>query len=169
MENAAIQAGELELFKEKIKDIRISVLTTLEQDGDLHGRPMYTHGVEPDGTLWYFTYEDSNKVREIRQNNRVALGFSNESSETYVNAAGIAQVVRDQAKIDELWNDGLKAWFPNGKGDPNITLLKIKMHQAEYWDRAGGRMATLFQQVKAALTGQPDTTARNEKLGEEPE
>jgi general stress protein 26 len=86
-----------------------------------------------------------------------------------VNASGTAQVVRDQAKIDELWHDGLKAWFPNGKDDPNISLLKIKMHQAEYWDRAGGRMATLFQQVKAALTGQPDSNQRNEKLGDEPQ
>ena len=164
---ASMQRAELELLKDKIKDIRYAMLSTVEEDGDIHMRPMATHDMDEDGTLWFFTYDDSNKVREIRQNSRVGLGYENHSAETYVTAAGIAEVVKDKAKINELWSDLLKAWFPNGKDDPRVALLKVTLHQAEYWDRPGGKMVTIFEMVKAKFTGQPDKSGHNEKLGSE--
>lgn len=164
---ASMQGAEFELLKDKIKDIRFAMLSTVEEDGDIHMRPMATHDMDEDGTLWFFTYDDSNKVREIRQNPRVGLGYENHTAETYVTAAGIAEVVKDRAKIDEIWSDLLKAWFPNGKDDPRIALLKVTLHQAEYWDRPGGKMVTIFEMVKAKFTGQPDKSGRNEKLGSE--
>ncbi len=163
-----LQQTEFEALKEKIKDIKFANLTTLELDGDLHTRPMSTHGVDADGTLWFLTYRNSNKVREVQANNRVSLSYSDHNADTYVAASGTAQVVDDRQKIHELWNDGLKAWFPDGPDDPNITLLRVKPHQAEYWDRPGGKMMTLFEMAKAALTGQPDQSARDVKLGDEP-
>lgn len=169
MQPQAMQPTQVDTLKDKIKDIRIAILTTQEPDGDFHGRPMYTQEMDPDGSLWFFTHEDSNKVREVRRNNKVSLSYSDEASETYVATSCTAEVVKDRAKIDQLWSDMLKAYFPNGKDDPNIALLKINTHQAEYWDRPGGRMASLFQQVKGAITGQQDTGGRNEKLGDEPQ
>jgi len=166
--STAIRPQELDTLKDKIKDIRYATLTTLETDGDFHSRPMYTHGLDDDGTLWFFTYEDSRKVEEIKANNRVGINYSDETAETYVSLAGTAEVKKDKAKIDALWNDGLKAWFPKGKDDPNITLLKVDFHQAEYWDKPGGKVNSLFQMAKGALTGQPDSSGRNEKFGEEP-
>ena len=163
-----LQQTEFEALKEKIKDIKFASMTTVELDGDLHSRPMSTHGMDPDGTLWFLTYKNSNKVRELQRNQHVSLAYSDHSADTYVAASGLAEVVDDRQKIHELWNDGLKAWFPNGKDDPNITLVKVKPHQAEYWDRPGGKMMTLFEMAKAAITGQPDKTARDVKFGDEP-
>lgn len=163
-----LQPSELNTLKEKIKDIRIAMLTTQERDGDFHARPMAMHDVDPDGSMWFFTYDDANKVREIEGNNRVALGFSDPGPETYVSLSGTAEVVKDRQKIYALWNDGLKAWFPEGKDDPRIALIKVTTHQGEYWDRPGGKMVTLFEMAKAAVTGQPDQSARNEKFGDEP-
>ncbi len=165
--STTLQPQELELLKDKIKDIDYAILTTQEPDGDLHSRPMYTHGVDPDGTLWFFTHASDRKVQEIQRNNRVSLSYSDHGSETYVTLAGTAQMTQDKAKIDELWVDGLKAWFPEGKDGPNVALLKIRAHQGEYWDRPGGKIVTLFEMAKAAVTGQPDTSQRNEKFGEQ--
>ncbi len=144
------------------------MLTTQEQDGDVHSRPMATHEMDAEGTLWFFTYEDSNKVQEIRANNCVSLAYSDPGPETYVSLSGNAEVVKDKAKIDELRQDFLKAWFPEGKDDRRISLIKVSAHQGEYWDRPGGRMMILFEMAKGALTGQPDRSGRNEKFGEEP-
>ncbi|OUJ71401.1 pyridoxamine 5'-phosphate oxidase family protein [Hymenobacter crusticola] len=165
---SAIQPQELDLLKDKIKDISYAMLTTQEQDGDFHTRPMYTHGVDDDGTLWFFTYNDSRKVEEIHRNSRVGISYAENDAQTYVTLAGTAEVIRDEAKIDELWVGGLKAWFPKGKGDPNITLLKIQPHQGEYWDKPGGKINSLFQMAKGALTGAPDNSQHNEKFGEQP-
>lgn len=163
-----IQPDELYKLKEEIKDIRTAMLTTLREDGNFHSRPMSVNKVDDDGTIWFFSYETSNKVWEIGQNNHVSLGFSDTGSETYVALSGTAEVVKDKRKIDELWNDVLKTWFPNGKDDPTITLVKVRMHSAEYWDRPGGKMMQLFQMAKGALTGKPDTGGRDEKFGDEP-
>lgn len=167
MQAATLKPHEFDELKEKIKDIRIAMMTTQEDDGDFHSRPMATHAIEEDGTMWFFTYNESNKVQEIGQNNRVSLTFSDTGAETYVSTSGMAQVVNDRTKIDALWNDGLKAWFPKGKDDPNIRLIKVNIHQGEYWDRPGGKMMTLFEMAKAAVTGQPDRSGRDVKLGDE--
>ncbi len=164
-----LNATERETLKTKIKDIRIAMLTTQEVDGDFHTRPMAAQEMDPDGTMWFFTYENSNKVAEVNQNPRIALGFSDPDSEVYVSTSGYAEVVNDRAKVDELWNDTLKTWFPKGKDDPNLTLLKVTTHAGEYWDRPGGKMMTFLEMAKGALTGQPDKSGRNEKFGDEPQ
>ena len=52
---------------DKIKDIRIAMMTTAEPDGSLHARPMYTQKPEENGTLWFFTEQDSKKVHEVKK------------------------------------------------------------------------------------------------------
>jgi general stress protein 26 len=157
--------NELNTLREKIEKIDFAMLTTLEDDGDFHSRPMSTQKMDNDGTLWFFTYDDSTKVDEIQRDKRVSLTYTDKSSETYVAAAGKAELVKDRAKINELWQDVLKAWFPKGKEDPRIALLKVTLHQAEYWDRPGGKMVKLFQVAKAIITGEQDKGGRNVKLG----
>lgn len=164
----SLKPNELEALKGKIKDIEIAMMTTQEPDGDFHTRPMRAHEVDEEGFMWFFSYEDSNKVNEIRQNNRVALGFADPDSETYVSTSGMAEVVKDQAKINELWDDALKTWFPKGKDDPNVCLIKVSTHAGEFWDRPGGKMMTFVEMVKGAVTGESDKTGRNEKFGDEP-
>ncbi|QJD77032.1 pyridoxamine 5'-phosphate oxidase family protein [Spirosoma rhododendri] len=159
---------EIDKLRDKITDIRIAMLTTQETDGDFHTRPMAASEMDPDGTMWFFTYDNSNKVAEIHQNNRVALGFSDTSSEVYVSVTGRADVVKDQAKINDLWNDALKTWFPQGKDDPSISLLKVTIHAGEFWDQPGGKAGKLLAIAKGALTGSADHTNRNEKFGDEP-
>ncbi|RYC69427.1 MULTISPECIES: pyridoxamine 5'-phosphate oxidase family protein [Spirosoma] len=163
-----LNAMELDKLKDRIKDIRIAMLTTLESDGDFHTRPMATHEIDEDGSMWFFTYDNSTKVAEIQQDQRVSVAFSDPGSEVYVTTTGRADVVRDRAKIDELWSDFLKTWFPNGKEDPHIALLKVTIHGGEYWDRPGGKMVKLFEMAKGALTGDADKTGRNEKFGDVP-
>ena len=59
----------------------------------------------------------------------------------------------------------LKAWFPKGKDNLNITLLKIWLHQGEYENQPGGKINSLFQMAKGALTGEPNYSQRNKKFG----
>ena len=165
----SLNSAELDKLKAQIKDITTAMFTTYGLNGDLHTRPMAALEMDPDGTMWFFTYKESNKVQEIGQNNRVALGFADPGSETYVATSGLAEVVNDQAKVNELWGDFLKTWFPNGKEDPSLTLLKVTTHAGEYWDRPGGKMLLLFEIAKGALTGESDKSGRDEKLGGKPQ
>ena len=129
-----LSPDEFETIKRNIQDIRIALLTTQGPDGNLRTRPMATHQLDPDGTMWFFTRDDSTKVAHIRQHPAIALGFSNPQSQVSVATAGQAAVVKDQARVDALWNDSMTDWFPEGKDDPNIVLLKITTEAGECWE-----------------------------------
>lgn len=134
-----------------IKGIRIAMLTSITPEGDLHSRPMATQEVEFDGDLWFFTGANSPKVDYLEKDPRVNVSFCNPEDQNYVSVSGTAKLVRDQKKIDELWNPTLKAWFPDGKDDPNVALLKITVTGAEYWDAPSSVIAHIAGFVKNKL------------------
>lgn len=132
METASI--AEQEKVWDLIKDIKFAMFGTQGTDGRLYARPMANQKRDADGYLWFFTSADSAKVDEIVHNPNVVLSYAEPEKSNYVSICGAAMVVRDQGKIDELWSDFLKAWFPEGKDDPNVTLICVEPHSAEYWD-----------------------------------
>ena len=147
-----------------IKGIRIAMLTTIEADGSLRSRPMGTQEQDFTGNLWFFTGASSEKVSEIQRNQHVNLGYANPEDNRYVSVSGTANLVRDQAKINELWNPMLKAWFPKGKDDPDLALLHIDVHAAEYWDSPSSTMVQIAGFLKAITTGKQAQGGENEKL-----
>jgi general stress protein 26 len=155
---------EHKALKDKIKDIKLAMLTTVEPDGELHTRPMATHEMEDDGTLWFFTYNNSAKAKEIQHDRQISLSYTDTSSETYVCATGTAAISQDIDKMEELWNPALKAWFPEGLDEPHIALLKVKLHRAEYWDEPGGKLVSLFRMAKAIAKGEKHDAHYHEKL-----
>ncbi|WP_460996653.1 pyridoxamine 5'-phosphate oxidase family protein [Spirosoma harenae] len=159
---------EIETLRDKIKGIRVAMMTTLSEDGNFHTRPMATQEMEDDGTMWFFAYDNAPKINEVDKNSQVTLSFSDSGSETYVVTYGYSEVVKDKAKMDELWSDALNTWFPKGKDDPSIVLLKVTTQAGEYWDHPGGKVMSLLAMARGAITGQPDLSSRNEKLGGQP-
>ncbi len=121
-------------IKQHIQAIRTALLTTQAPDGSLRTRPMATHQLDPDGTMWFFTRHDSVKVAHIRHQSAIALGFADPQAGVTVATSGQAQIIQDQAKVDALWDESLRDWFPEGKDDPNIILLRITTQAGEYWD-----------------------------------
>lgn len=147
-----------------IKDIDIAMMTTIEPDGSLRSRPMSTQQSESDGDLWFFSYANTAKVDEIERDRRVNLSYSSADKNTWISVSGTANVVKDRAKMDELWTPILKAWFPDGVEDPNLALLKVEVEQAEYWDTASGKVIQLVGFVKALVTGNEFNPGDNVKL-----
>lgn len=152
------------ILKDKIKDIKIAMLTTIDEHGELRSRPMTTHTIENDGIIWFFTNDFSPKVNEIKQHQNVALSYSDPDDDIYVSISGTAELVRDHKKMAELWNPILKAWFPEGLNDPDLALMKISITQAEYWDAPGNKMVQLFGMAKAIMAGEEYEQGSNEKF-----
>ena len=146
-----------------IKSAKFAMLVT-EDGGHLRGRPMAASQKDFDGTLWFFTRASSHKVNEVADDNRVCVTYAEPSRQDYVSLSGKAALVRDQAEIDRHWSAILKAWFPNGKDDPEVALLKITVEQAEYWDTPNSRIVQLFGYAKAAITGQPPKVGESKKV-----
>ena len=141
---------------DKIKDIKIAMMTTIEQGQELHSRPMYTTKPEEDGTLWFFTEEDSSKVQEVREDRHISLSYADLADNVYVAISGTARVVTDRAKIKELWSEPLRGWFPKGSDDPNIALLKVTIDRGEFWDTPNSTLLRAYAYAKAVVTGERD-------------
>jgi general stress protein 26 len=143
----------IEKLKGMLEGIDFAMLTTIA-NGKLRSRPMSTQEMDENGDLWFFTSDETHKVDEIEADDRVLVAYSAPDDNTYVSVFGHAKVSRDQAKIDELWNPVHKAWFPEGKDDPHLCLLKITIEEVEYWDSPNSKLVELAGFVKALVTGQ---------------
>jgi general stress protein 26 len=146
---------DLKTIASLIKAARIALLTTKSVHGDLHSRPLATQEAEFNGELWFFTQDPSEKVSDILVNPQVNVAF--ESGKGYLSIAGNAEVVHDRAKVDEYWSPAVEAWFPEGKDDPTVALIRVRPVSAEFWAADAPGVVTAFRLAKAVLTGgQPD-------------
>ncbi|WP_114782270.1 pyridoxamine 5'-phosphate oxidase family protein [Botryobacter ruber] len=164
MNNDQNTQENLRKLTDKIKDIDIAMMTTQEPDGMLRSRPMRTMETKDDGVLWFFTGYDSAKSQELKQDSHVNLSYAKPGDNLYVSVSGRATLSRDKAKIDELWNPALKAWFPEGKDDPNIGLIKVTIDHAEYWDSPNSAVVHLIGVAKAVVTGERYEPGDNRKI-----
>ncbi len=165
MSDATQTTDDVQKLARLIKGIDFGMLTTLDADGRLYSRPMSHNGnVEFDGDVWFFTYGDTPKVHEIENRPQVNVSFSSPKDQTYVSLAGRAELSRDKAKIKELWDPSLKAWFPDGLDTPDIALLKVSVEKAEYWDTPSSPIAHTIGLVKSLTTGQGGNVGDNKKV-----
>ena len=155
--------NSIEKIRKLTEDIDFCMLTTIDA-GHMRSRPMSTQQTDFDGDLWFFTDDNTHKIDEIAKDNRVCAAYAKPASDTYVSISGRAEVVRDPAKMEELWSPILKAWFPDGLEDPHLCLLKVTAEQAEYWDSPSGKLVQLFGFVKAIATGEEADWGENKKV-----
>jgi general stress protein 26 len=156
MTNSHNNNDSIKKIRELIQDIDYAMLTTVDSDGKLHSRPMATNReVEFDGDVWFFTYVNSLKVDEINHRHEVNVSYAAPNKQSYVSLSGIAEVIRDRHKLEELWQPQLKAWFPKGLDEPEIALIKVNVEKAEYWDSPSSIIANAISLAKAVTTGKP--------------
>jgi len=94
-------------------------------------------------TLFFFVGKD----------NRMAGGgpamvqFVSKGQDYFACLAGRATIDNDRAMVDKLWSRAAEAWFPGGKDDPNLALLRFDIDDAELWEAdmsLGGKLKMLF-------------------------
>jgi general stress protein 26 len=137
---------------EMIKDIRIAMLSTVTPDGSIHSRPMATQEANFAGELLFLTRQESSKSDEIVHQSRVTLNYVDSKNYRFVSLSGHAALEKDRAIIHKLWNPLYKAWFPQGEADPQITVIRVEVDEAEYWDAPGNGLVRGYQMLKAAVT-----------------
>jgi len=156
---------QLKDLREKIKDVRFGMFTTVDPDGKLSSRPMTSQQVDDQGQIWFFTSDVTDFVRHLHEHPRVNVSFSDPEDSLYVSIAGEAELTRDRAKIDELWNPLAAAWFDGGKDDAHLALIRVHIDSAEYWDTHSSKMTQLYALAKAALTGKaPHDLGEHKKI-----
>jgi general stress protein 26 len=105
------------------------------------------------GNFWFLSASDSDKNQEIAADSRVQIFISNTSNYEFLSVYGKATISRDREKIDEFWSDIAKAWFPEGKDDPRVTVIKVQPEQGFYWDTKDGKLVSMIKIAASAVSG----------------
>jgi len=122
-------------------------------------RPMNVRHVDEAGNLWFLSSDDSVKNRELATDAEVELFFQGGRQDCFLHLSGIATVLRDRARIEQLWSPLLNTWFTAGKDDPRLTVIKVAPTAGYYWDhKHGDLVAGVKMMIGAALGKTLDDT-----------
>ena len=119
---------------QSMRGIDIATFSTHTEGGQIAARPMSNNGeVEYDGTSYYFCYEQSRLVSDIRNNPEVALDFQGAKA-FWVSVQGDAELIQDKDQLQEHWSKDLDRWFKDGVDTPGVTMVKVTATRIHYWE-----------------------------------
>jgi len=116
-------------------------------------RPMSVRKVDEDGNFWFLSADDSVKNADIAQDPGVHLLFQGSAHSDFLSVYGNATISKDKAKIKELWEPILKAWFTEGEDDARITVIKVEAKEGYYWDNKHGNAIAFAKTIAGAVMG----------------
>ena len=143
-------ASERRRVQALIEQAGIAMLTTIAEHAAPVARPMLPLFLEHDPCLYFLTHQNSRKVSHITARPQVSLTMI--SHGCYLVVTGTATTSREQALIERLWQPTYRAWFPDGKGDREATVLRVTVGRVDYWEPPRSRVIRLAQALKALVT-----------------
>ena len=121
----------------------MSVMLGLAGVDEGHTRPMTAQldGDEDRGPIYFFGSKETELVSELKTDGRAIATFASKGNDVFATIHGTLSIDNDRAVIDRLWNSFVAAWYPGGKDDPNLTLLRLDADRAQVWIDASSLLA----------------------------
>jgi general stress protein 26 len=118
-------------FLELVKQFRTAMLVTSTEDGHLRGRPMAVARVDDDGTLYFVSALETEKVEDILEHAQSAVTLQGTTS--FLSISGRCLIRRDERLLDELWTRDIESSF-DGSKDASV-IIQFEPEHAEYWNQ----------------------------------
>jgi general stress protein 26 len=135
-----------------MKDFRVAMLVT-QDNGDLRARPLAVVEVGPENDVWFATSLTSAKIEELRKHPKVLVTM--QGSTSYISVSGSCELSQSRPEIERLWSEGWKIWFPKGKEDPDLVLVRVRVSNGEFWDMQGTKgIRFLWEAAKSYFSGE---------------
>jgi general stress protein 26 len=105
------------------------IMMRLENSSE-HAEPM-TAQLDRDAhhAIWFF----------MKRDNRIAAGgpangqVQTKGHDAFASITGILVEETDLAIREQQWNNVVEAWFPDGKTDPDVLMLRFDINDSEVW------------------------------------
>jgi len=130
---------EQELVSRMWKELSSSPFVMLGLAGarEAHAQPMTAFFDKDSGPIYFFTSADNSLIGALVGSPRAVVTYSAKGHDLFATLHGTLQVSNDQAVIDHFWNSRIAAWFPRGRTDPSLTLLRFDPDNSEIWEASG--------------------------------
>lgn len=146
-------AGAEKEFWDSLKKSNTGMLG-LDQPG-YHAQPMTAFRDEDTGTIWFFTRDDTDLARDaaIGSGQSAMFHYGSKDQSVWACIHGELSVHgQDRGIIDRYWNPVLAAWYPQGKDDPRLTILRFDAGDGRVWVSEGGVFKFAYEIAKANVT-----------------
>ncbi|UIR57277.1 pyridoxamine 5'-phosphate oxidase family protein [Sphingobacterium sp. SRCM116780] len=163
-ENINNKREAVKKLKELAEGIDFCFLCTDLRNPPFESSPMSVQEVDEDGHIWFLASKESEKYKNLLENNQAQLYFSDPSSMKYLSIFAVAQIVEDQNIIDKYWNKFVEGWFEKGREDPNIVLFKIIPEHAHYWDTKHHKLVSYALTLFNSLGGTQNDQGREGEI-----
>ncbi|MCW1381674.1 pyridoxamine 5'-phosphate oxidase family protein [Novosphingobium sp. KCTC 2891] len=138
--------GDPQELKDKFwKALDASPYVMLQLDKDAESAAPMTAQLDKDAAhaIWFFT---------SRNNHFAAMGpatatFASKGHDLFARFTGTLVEETSRERLDKEWNNFVEAWFPGGKDDPDLLLMRMDLGKASIWAGEVGALNT----VKMAL------------------
>lgn len=151
-------------LNELLTSIEYAMFTARSRSGELISRPLQTLQVDEDGSIWFFTSAGSAKLDDVSADARVNLSYADPAQKRFVSIVGMAAVETDERKIAELWSPAQTVFFPLGRDDPSLVLLRVTPASARVWDGRESMLGLLLKFGKAVLRGEASDLGQREDI-----
>lgn len=133
--------GNAAEFKEKFwQEMSGSSHVMLQLDADPHSAAPMTASLDKHANhaIWFFAGRDSRFARL----GAATATYAGKGHDLFARFAGTLSEETDRARLDKQWSPFTEAWFPGGKDDPDLLLLRMDLGDASIWSGELGALAT---------------------------
>jgi general stress protein 26 len=125
----------MQRIRQIVSQFRVGMLVTHAEDASMHARPMRIAAHEGDGILWFLSDVDSEKIIQLGGDARATVVFQDPEETRFLSMTGFAGATTERERVEALWNESFRPYFPRGNGDPQLCAIYFEPTEAEYWDR----------------------------------
>jgi len=124
-------------FWESFED---SPFVMLQLDGEPDSAAPMTAQLDKDANhaIWFFTSRDN----RFAAMGPATANFVSKGHDLFARFAGNLVEETSRDRLEKQWSNFVEAWFPGGKDDPNLLMLRMDLGDASIWSGELGVLAT---------------------------
>ena len=103
----------------------------LQLDNDPESAAPMTAQLDKDArhAIWFFTGRDG----RFAAMGRASATFTSKGHDVFARFTGTLVEETSRERLDKQWSNVVEAWFPGGKNDPNLLMLRMDLGEASIW------------------------------------
>lgn len=140
-----------ELKQKFWKELASSPFVMLQLDSDPDSAAPMTAQLDKDANhaIWFFAY----RTNRFAKMGPATATFSSNGHDLFARFHGTLVEETSRERLEKEWSNMVEAWFPGGKDDPKLMMLRMNLDTASIWDAELGLTSTAKLLLGKDVTG----------------
>jgi general stress protein 26 len=123
----------------------------LQAGAHQQAQPMTVFAEPETNCLFFFTRTDTDLAQAVQNGAPAQFILVSTHQKLWASARGALVQTTDRERIDRYWGPMVSAWYPEGKDDPRLTLLRMDLEEADIWVAPGNPIKVFWEVAKTNL------------------